>query len=374
MGTPRKSRHDLSSGRVLRIRSRALDWYRRNRRDLPWRTRPTPYRVWVSEIILQQTRVETAIPYFRAFIRRFPTIRSLASADIDDVLGVWSGLGYYLRARSLHRAAQALVAHHDGKVPRSSEELRALPGVGEYTAGAIRSIAFGERSAAVDGNAIRVIARVQGFKGNPIRAAGAEKIRRWAERLVPRREPGLFNQALMDLGAGICLPRNPRCAHCPLRASCLARKEGTVSSIPPRARVQSRRAWEVSAVIRKNGKVLLARRNEGEVLGGLWELPGGEAAGPERGEEALGDAIRRRLGVQVRVGPRIAGIRHAIMNSRIAGSAFACRIVGGRVRPRDYNACRWVRVDEIGDLPITGSTRKYLRALALPVGRGTGRG
>ena len=359
----------LRPGRVARIRKRALGWYARGKRDLPWRTRADPYRVWVSEVMLQQTRVETVIPYYLAFTRRFPTLPSLARAAVDDVLSVWSGLGYYRRARNLHRAATEVMDRHGGEVPRSRGDLRSLPGVGEYTAGAIRSIAFGERAAAVDGNVIRVISRLQGFRRDPGRGGGPRIIREWAETLVPSRDPGAFNQALMELGATICLPRNPSCPDCPVRGSCRARKLGIARRIPPVIRERTRAVREVSAWIRRRGKILLARRPEGGLLGGLWELPGGEPRASEEGGEALRRIVMDGVGLEVQVGRPVGGVRHAITDRQIRGTAYECRPGPGRCRARGYEACRWLPPEESPRLPLTGVTRKYLSIL-LPRDRG----
>ncbi len=364
MGIMATATSNLTSGRISRIRRRALEWYAREKRDLPWRNRPTPYRVWVSEILLQQTRVETAIPYFRDLMRRFPSLRSLSRARVDEVLMAWSGLGYYRRARNLHQAVREVEERYGGRVPRSEEGLRSLPGIGDYTAGAIRSIAFGERAAAVDGNTFRVVARLQAYRGDPKRSGAMGRVRRWAEALVPTRDPGLFNQALMDLGARICLPRNPSCEKCPIRGSCRARKQGLARSIPPASPSRSRRVREVAAVIRRGGRVLLARRPDKGLLGGLWELPGGEMVDSLPEDQFLRDLTRERLGLQVRVVKRLGEIRHSIMDRQIRGVAFDCRVEKGRLRTRVYEACRWLSPEEIRGVPITGATRKYLPHLA----------
>ena len=358
--------HALDRGRIARLRRRALQWYERERRDLPWRRDRDPYRVWISEILLQQTRVEAAIPYFERFLERFPGVTDLAAADVPEVLRLWSGLGYYRRARHLHAAAQSVVRDHGGALPRSAEALRALPGIGEYTVGAIRSIAFGERAAAVDGNAIRVIARLQAYQGDPTKGAGARAIRDWAEALVPARDPGAWSQALMEIGARICIPGRPRCGDCPFRRSCLGRRAGVAESIPPTRRVVARRTRDVAAVIRRGGALLLAQRPVGGLMGGLWELPGGEAASGEAPVAALRRHLRESIAAAARVGERVGEIRHSILDRQIEGSAYECRL--GRRPPvaKGYDALRWARAEEIERLPLTGATRKYLRVLPGP--------
>jgi A/G-specific adenine glycosylase len=341
----------LSRGRIIRIRERALAWYDREKRDLPWRKDRLPYRVWVSEVLLQQTRVETAIPYFERFLRRFPDVRALARAPVDDVLQVWSGIGYYRRARNLHRAAGVIVERFDGRVPSNRADLLSLPGIGEYTAGAILSIAFDRRAAAIDGNVTRVVSRIQAYRGS-------RAIREWVEALVPTKRPGDFNQSLMELGARICIPRNPRCGDCPVRGSCRARKEGVQGSIPRKVIVPTRPSREVAALIRRRERFLMRRRDDGDTLGGMWELPGGEA----RRSESLPGALRRIVGKQVRVGDRIAEIRHAIGDRIIRGYLYDCSI--GRA-PRGL---RWVSRADAGRLPLTGATRKYLSSPGIDSG------
>ena len=288
-----------------------LDWYKKNKRDLPWRKTRDPYRTWVAEVMLQQTRVDTVIPYYERFLKRFPDVRALARARVDDVLKAWENLGYYSRARQLHEAAGVVVKQFGGTIPEEMEDLRKLPGVGAYTAGAILSIAFGRRFAAVDGNVIRVIARLFAIE-DPVDGSKAKnRIGAIAERLVPASEPGHYNQALMDLGSGICTPRSPACPACPLAAACRARKKGNQESIPVKkksAAVPHREA--AVAVIRNDrGEILLVKRpGRGtsrrplEFSGGLPQGRGGACrrpaqvasggVGPE-GNPRQGDVVRR---------------------------------------------------------------------------------
>ncbi|HUM10621.1 MAG TPA: A/G-specific adenine glycosylase [Myxococcaceae bacterium] len=259
------------------IRAALLRWYDAQARDLPWRRTRDPYAIWVSEVMLQQTQVSVVLPYWTAFLARFPDVGALARASLDEVLATWRGLGYYARARNLHRAAQAVVERHAGRLPRDVEALRALPGFGRYTVGAVASIAFGLGVPLVDGNVARVLARlfaVEGATGEPAREKQLWSI---AEALVEGERPGDWNQALMELGATVCRPEQPTCLLCPLRSRCAALAGGRVVEIPaPKVRGARRALHLAVAAVRKGDSVLLVRRDGTGLFGGLWELPGVE--------------------------------------------------------------------------------------------------
>ena len=295
-----------------------LAWFDGALRDLPWRRDHDPYRVWISEIMLQQTRVETVIPRFERWLARFPTLESLAGAEIDDVLAEWEGLGYYSRARNLHAAARIVRDRPGGGLPGSAAELRQLPGIGEYTAGAIASIAFDRPEPAIDVNARRVLSRLFDV-ADPSASELAERV----AAIIPSERPGDFNQALIELGATVCLARSPHCDRCPLSAACLARSRGTVAERPGRARRPAIPTFElgVAAIVSPAGRTLLARRRESEMLGGLWEFPGRVV---ERGEDA-GSAAERAaaalLDSAVRVRP-LAAVAHAYSHRRHVYRAF----------------------------------------------------
>ncbi|MCW5773513.1 MAG: A/G-specific adenine glycosylase [Rhodospirillaceae bacterium] len=261
------------------LASRLLDWYDRHRRHLPWRaapgTRPDPYRVWLSEIMLQQTTVATVGPYFARFLDRFPSVAALAAADLDTVLSLWQGLGYYARARNLHRAAGVVARSHGGAFPDTAEGLRALPGIGEYTAGAIAAIAFDRREAAVDGNVERVMARLHAVE-TPLPAA-KPALRAFTRALVPAARAGDFAQALMDLGATVCTPRAPLCLTCPWTQACEARKRGIAADLPRKSpkRARPQRHGIAYVMVDRDGAVLLRRRPERGLLGGMMEVPTG---------------------------------------------------------------------------------------------------
>jgi A/G-specific adenine glycosylase len=328
------------------LRAELLAWYARNRRDLPWRRSADPYAIWVSEIMLQQTRVAVVVERYQAFLLRFPTLVSLALATEEDVLALWSGLGYYRRARMLHKAARFVADTHGGNLPGTAAELRTLPGIGAYTAAAIASIAFGEPVAVVDGNVERVLCRLEGWEADGSGAAALrQKIEALAARLVDPERPGDFNQAMMELGATVCLPRNPQCLVCPLAADCKTRGEHKTA---PRAKMTSREVAYALAVRtgrradKRSREVLLEKRPETlTVMPGLWELPSlKEAAVPE-------DEIRMT-------------VRHAIMQvnyyARIRtvfeDDAEGLTVAGGERR--------WVPLGEAVGMALTGLARKVL--------------
>jgi A/G-specific adenine glycosylase len=284
------------------LRRALLAWYRRHARDLPWRRRRDPYSTWVSEAMLQQTRVDVATPYFERWMERFPTVQALARADLDDALRAWAGLGYYSRARNLHAAARRVADHG---MPATAAGLAELPGVGTYTAGAIASIAFGERVPAVDGNVIRVLARLNSWPGAASSPRLRAKVDAAAARLVPARSPGDWNQALMDLGATVCTPRNPRCTECPVARHCQALALGKQDKIPAaKATVRPRVERRAFAVVRRGDALLLVRNPETGLLAGLWLLPGGDAARP------LPEVVLEQAGVHVRPRGEAATARH----------------------------------------------------------------
>ncbi|MBI3913813.1 MAG: A/G-specific adenine glycosylase, partial [Chloroflexi bacterium] len=269
--------------RKSEISSRLLAWYAKHKRDLPWRRDAhNPYRVWISETLLQQTQVTTVIPYYKKFLERFPSVRVLARARLDTVLKVWEGAGYYARARNLHRAAKEIVKRCGGKIPGTVEELRKLPGIGRYTAGAVASIAFGRDVPVVDGNVARVLCRYFAIRQPPKETRTQKELWARAEELLPRGHAGDFNQALMELGATLCKPRQPLCAQCPLARGCTARRLGIQAKLPTKAKKKKLPHYEIGVgVIWKEKQILIAKRFANDLLGGLWEFPGGKR---KRGE------------------------------------------------------------------------------------------
>lgn len=340
-----------------------LRWYDSHRRVLPWREDPTPYRVWVSEMMLQQTRVETVIPYFDRFLARFPDIRTLAQADPQDVLKHWEGLGYYRRARLLHRAAQVVVADHGGTMPGDFATLRTLPGIGPYCAAAIASIAFGEAVPVVDGNVVRVAARLWMLDGD---AASVPFRRDVFDRLkahVPAQRAGDFNQALMELGALVCTPRTPDCPACPVRRHCAARAAGAIEDYPRRATkapVPEHRI--VVAVIRRRARWLVLQRPAEGLLGGLWEFPGGRVAPGESDVAALTRKVRAETGLRVAGAETRPALAHAFSHFKIDVHPFRCSVAPGRIDRTRTPSLRWVTAAELAALPMARITRRVADA------------
>ncbi len=343
---------------------RLLAWYGAHKRDLPWRRTRDPYRIWISEILLQQTQVATVIPYYHRFLARFPTVQDLAAARLDDVLKTCEGAGYYARARNLHRAAGQIVNDCGGRFPDTVEGLLALPGIGRYTAGAVASIAFGRDAPVLDGNVMRVLARYFGLRGDIRSGATREEMWQLAGRLIPRGRAGDFNQALMEHGATICTPRGPRCDECPVRRGCVARKECIQERLPFKsARKENPHSTIGVGIIWKGGRILIQRRKEDGLLGGLWEFPGGKR---ERGESLAGCVereVREELGLEVRAGKKIAVVNHGYSHFSVTLHAFECEYVSGRARPRSATAIKWVRPANLKDYAFPAANRRIIAAL-----------
>ena len=334
------------------IAAKLLRWYDTNARSLPWRSDPTPYKVWVSEIMLQQTQVETVIPYFQRFMQRFPDLTSLAMAEENEVLQMWEGLGYYSRARNLHKAAREIFDEYAGQIPADVDALKSLPGIGAYTAGAIASIAFGAPEPALDANIRRVTIRLLDLHEPP----GSEtdkKLWEFAREILPDSRIGDYNQALMDLGSAICTPTNPLCQLCPLQAECLAFQRGTQAELPvrkPKAKVPHRLV--VAAVITRGDEVLLVHRPADGMLGNLWEFPGGSV--PENSVDLPGTLralMEARFGISAEVQTLLGTFKHAYTHFRITLHAFNCQLsVNDPISlPPDFT---WAIIDDLSAYPM----------------------
>jgi A/G-specific adenine glycosylase len=346
------------------IRRALLRWYDVDRRDLPWRAAhgeaPDPYRVWLSEVMLQQTRVETVRDYYRRWLERFPTLESLAEASLDEVLRAWEGLGYYSRARNFHRAVREVAERYGGRVPDEPEAFRALPGVGRYTAGAVMSIAFGREAPLVDGNVRRVFAR---WLDEPDPAEST--LWSLAEALVPGERPGDLNQALMELGATVCTPRSPRCPTCPVREWCGAYATGTQEERPARRAAKPLPREDVAtAVVEDAGRLLLVRRPVDARLGGMWEFPGTVRRPGERTAAAAERGLRAGLGVEVRAGEAVGVVEHTFSHLRAWYHAVRCEHTGGDPRALGWDAWAWVPPAELQRYALPVAQRK-IAALAL---------
>ena len=334
------------------IRQKLLGWYDEAARDLPWRHTRDPYAIWVSEVMLQQTRVETVIPYYQRFLESFPTPRALAEADEDAVLSHWSGLGYYRRARLLHAGVREVVAQYGGKVPEDADARRGLPGVGRYTAGAIGSIAFGEEEPVVDGNVSRVLARL--FRIDTLIGASVTTNRLWKEaaRLVPGERPGAFNQALMELGATICTPKQPRCASCPIAKQCEAHAHGEVDALPVKRKRTAPKPLELSAVVATRGRgaerKLWLVKGDQPLFGGLWGVPMIE--GPPR-------AALRVAGLRARLRSDSVGeIEHVLTHRRLRIDVYRA----WAVRAQETETRRPFSSDDLERVGISTLTKKVL--------------
>ncbi len=349
------------------ITAALLAWYADRRRDLPWRHTSDPYRIWVSEVMLQQTQVSTVVPYYGAFLERFPTVCALAQAELDEVLACWQGLGYYARARSLHAAARIVCRDHGCLIPHTFSALRALPGVGEYTAGAILSIAYGQDTPALDANAVRVLCRLFDFDRDPATTAAKKVLHRHAEALLPKGRAGEFNQAMMELGAIICLPHAPRCEICQLAAFCRARALGVQALRPlPKRRAAIPRRELGAAIVERDSRLLIVRRLPKGLLGGLWELPTGEPLPGEDQPAALARALRACLGLQAQVAAQVTVVHHAYTHFRVAVSFYRCTVEGDPLPSAPWDAFHWLAPDERASYGLTGVTARALAQFHWP--------
>ncbi len=347
------------------IAKRILAWYADNARDLPWRRTRDPYRIWVSEIMLQQTRVEAVLSYYERWLDAFPTLAELAAASQQRVLQLWEGLGYYSRARNLHRAAQIVCAEHGGRLPNTAEDLRQLPGIGRYTAGAIASIAFGERAPVVDGNIKRVFARVFNLELD-IRSPVTEKFL-WdiAAQLVPAKSAGDFNQALMELGARVCIPNVPRCNLCPLKGICHAQKLGVQLERPVRGEKAVLPSYiEIVAVLRWNGRVLLIQRPPDGLLGGMWRFPGDRIKGSKNAASFLQNEIARNFGIRIKVGARIQTVQHAYTHFKVTVHAHECALSSTKPPSDTLPNSHWARAADLAAFPMGKVDRQIAQAIS----------
>jgi A/G-specific adenine glycosylase len=368
----------LSSKAFHSVQDRLLAWYHANKRTLPWRGQRSAYAVWVSEIMLQQTRVEAVIPYYEKWMRLFPTVEALANASERDVLNAWEGLGYYSRARNLHKAAKIVADQHNGEVPRDLDELRQLPGIGRYTLGAIASIAFGMDVSALDGNIKRVYARIFDIEV-PVDSPAGEKIL-WelADRNLPKGHAGDYNQALMDLGATICVPKNPRCLICPVMKLCKARQNGTQDQRPvklPKKEVPH--YVHAAAVIIQRGRVLLAQRPSEGLLGGMWEFPNGRVSGDPASGLSRALKARYRLGLKVKPSPRaerhtcgvanrvqvspeaLGIVEHGYSHFSVTVHVFPCELIS---MSKETNL-RWVSLNKLDEYPMGRIDRQIAKMI-----------
>jgi len=327
IGTSRKMRVGDLNVRTG-IQTRLLQWYKRNARDFPWRKTKDPYAIWISEVMLQQTQVATVIPYYEKFMKTFPTIQSLAQAHLSKVLKVWEGLGYYSRARNLHQASQIIESHWNGKIPDDLKDLLNLPGVGKNTAGAILSIAFNKTVPILDGNVKRVLSRLFAVSGNPVKGKTEGLLWRLSDSLIPKGRASLFNQALMDLGAMICVPKDPQCLECPLCDLCKAWSVGKPQRFP--SKTMKKRIPHIiatSAVIRRNGKVLLRQRPPRGLLGGLWEFPNWPIDREKNLKRYLKNKVKNDLGLKVKCKEPLGTFKQTYSHFKLTLTVYRCEAI-----------------------------------------------
>ena len=354
----------LSNTPVGLIRDRLLQWYETHHRQLPWRETKDPYPIWVSEVMLQQTQVKTVLPYYREFLSVFPDIPHLADADLQDVLRVWEGLGYYARARHLHQAARLIREEYHGRIPDTWSEFRRLPGVGDYIAAAVLSMAFEKPHAVVDGNVKRFLARLLKI-GSPVNASvSARAFKNASGELMDSLRPGIFNQAMMELGALVCKPQNPHCDRCPLDAFCRAYQSREVDAYPKRAKSKPIPHYRIAVgVVCKANRYLITRRKPEGLLGGLWEFPGGKVGARERAETACIREIMEEVNLCVEIKSHVTHVKHAYTHFKISADVFLCSYISGEVKlngPVDY---RWIPLEDMDRYPFPKANRKFIPAL-----------
>lgn len=341
-----------------------LNWFNLHQRILPWRSYPIPYHVWISEMMLQQTQVQTVIPYFERFFQRFPTIQALAQADLQDVLKVWEGLGYYARARNLHKAAQVLVRDYSGQLPSDYVLLQSLPGIGPYSAAAIVSIAFSQPIPVVDGNVVRVFSRFWGIwddiRNSHIRADIFKRL----EPSIQRHSPSLFNQAMMELGALICVPTAPLCDQCPLKSQCFAALHDKTRELPVKSVKPSIPHYEVAVgIIWNQDRFLISKRHESSMLGGLWELPGGKCHSGETLEAVLHRKIQSELGLTIQILDEFCRVKHAFTHFKMTLIAFECHYLDGKLEKSVMPIHHWIGLSEIEKYPFATATKRILEKI-----------
>lgn len=328
-------------------------WFLENQRDMPWRAEPSAYRTWLSEIMLQQTQVDTVIPYFNRFVAAFPTVQDLANADQQVVLKQWEGLGYYSRARNLHKAAKQIVEIHNAQLPNTYESLQTLSGIGPYTGAAIASIAFGQPIPVVDGNVLRVFSRFWGIEEDIRLPQVRDYLFERLKAPISECKPADFNQAMMELGALICSPKNPKCQICPISKDCVASQTNRTAELPYKSKSKPVPHYHIGVgIIEKDGQLLIAKRKETQMLGGLWEFPGGKQKEGESLEETVRREIFEETCLEVKVADHLMSVNHAYTHFKITLHAYLCEYLGGTPQPKTSDEIRWVPRTEIQTYPF----------------------
>jgi len=342
-------------------------WYMKNARAMPWRKNPSPYFTWVSEVMLQQTQVDTVIPYFHRFIENFPTIQALADAPLQNVLKCWEGLGYYSRARNFHKAASVVTKTLDGVIPSRFEDLCKLPGLGPYCSAAIASISFGEAVPVVDGNVLRVFTRFWGIDTDIRQPSVRKDIFAKLTPFIKKANPSYFNQAIMELGATVCRPQKADCNDCPLTTDCYSYLNDCVADFPVKSKAKPVPHYEIGVgVIWKDDKILIAKRKETQMLGGLWEFPGGKRKKGESLSQTVLREIKEETGLTVTLASPYCTVNHAYTHFKITLTAFRCDYVSGQAKPKSSDEIKWILVDEFDDFPFPTANKKVIAAIQNP--------
>ncbi len=342
-----------------KIQTRLLRWFGKNGRDLPWRKNRDPYVIWVSEIMLQQTQVDTVIPYYQKFLNSFPTVYHLSKASLSKVLKAWEGLGYYSRARNLHRASKIVAYDFDGKIPDNLRDLLTLPGIGRSTAGAILSFAYHKEAPILDGNAKRVLSRLFAVSGNPVKGKTEGLLWQLSESLIPKGRSDPFNQALMDLGATVCIPKGPQCSRCPLRNFCRGYLSGKPESYPSRTiKKPLPHIAALSAVIQKDEMLLLRQRPSKGLLGGLWEFPNWKTEGEKRLRLRLRNFIKKEMGMNVEIKDSIGTFKQTFSHFKLTLHVYHCQARDGSKNGR------WIPIKNLHLLPMSRIHRKIANTIS----------
>lgn len=357
--------------RSVQVSNLLLSWWDHDHADWPWRRTKDPYAIWISEIMLQQTQITTVIPYYERWLERFPTVEVLASAPLDDVLKLWEGLGYYSRARNLHNAAQTVMNEWNGRMPTNATDLMTLKGIGRYTAGAIASIAYDESVSVLDGNVIRVLTRLFNLEEDVTTTSTKKQLWQLADELVPAKRAGDYNQALMELGQSICVPKAPKCLLCPLTNICIGRQQGTQLERPvkpprkktPHYDVVAGIIWQTDVPPQDGGKFLIAKRPLDGLLGGLWEFPGGKQEKDETLPQALKREILEELDVIIEVKTFLTAVNHAYTHFRITLHAFHAQFQAGKVKHLGVADHAWVTIGDLEQYAFAVTDRKIIKAL-----------
>ncbi|WP_373651851.1 A/G-specific adenine glycosylase [Schlesneria sp. DSM 10557] len=351
------------------FRRKLREWYVVRARDLPWRRTADPYQIWISEIMLQQTTVAAVIPFFQRFMARFPDLKELARAEETEILRYWEGLGYYSRARNILRAAKVIVEQHEGQFPTDLVQLQSLPGIGRYTAGAIASFAFDQRAPIVEANTLRLYCRLLGYEGDPRSKGGQEQLWTFAENILPRKQPGQVNQALMELGATVCTPRDPACGECPVQSYCQAYLTNRQSTIPrPKPKVAITAVTEVSIAVRNGAKFLVRRRTADERWAGLWDFIRFEVPheSPTLPDAMIVQSTQERTGLTIELGPQVAQFNHSVTRYRITLICFVANRIDGRLKKDEE--WQWITAEELEKFPLSVTARQFAQRLH-PSGR-----